>query len=311
MSLDNKLTVVMYHYVRDFSNTKYPKINGLDIRNFESQINYLATNFNFITYEMLEEHIVHHSTLPKRPILLTFDDGYVDHFEFVLPILSNRNISAIFFPPVNALTNGVVLDVNKIHYLLASLQKPERLIQEIRSLFTQLGYGVGQFERIQSSIDTRSRFDQPAVILVKRLLQNALPQKLRQSILNSLFTKYVADDEEAFARQLYMNENQLMQLVASKQIIGSHTLTHPWLEKIDAKQQRVEIEKSIEFVKSFCKQHNPSIAYPYGSFNKSTLDILRSMTVLAGFTTVPKLVELPIQSPLTIPRLDTNDLPID
>lgn len=311
MNFENKLTVVMYHYVRDFSNTKYKRIKGLDVRRFESQINYFKKNFNFITYEMLEEHIVHQSKLPKYPILLTFDDGYIDHFEFALPILSSRNISAIFFPPVDAVTKGVVLDVNKIHYLLASLQTPEKLLAEIKSLCSKLGYRPGEFDRNLSSINTQSRFDQQEVILVKRLLQNALPQNLRQTVLNILFAKYVADDEKDFARQLYMNENQLEQLVASKQVIGSHTLTHPWLENIEAKQQIIEIKESFKYIKSFCKKNKLSLAYPYGSFNLDTLNIMTKIDALAGFTTLPKLVDLPIQNPLTISRLDTNDLPIN
>ena len=38
--MDN-LTIVMYHYVRDLNNSRYPDIKGLDINLFKEQINYM------------------------------------------------------------------------------------------------------------------------------------------------------------------------------------------------------------------------------------------------------------------------------
>ena len=37
--------------------------------------------------------------LSHNSLLLTFDDGYKDHFEFVLPILEEFGIQGSFFPP--------------------------------------------------------------------------------------------------------------------------------------------------------------------------------------------------------------------
>lgn len=37
----DKLTVVMYHYVRDLQNSRYPQIKGCDVRLFKEQIKFL------------------------------------------------------------------------------------------------------------------------------------------------------------------------------------------------------------------------------------------------------------------------------
>ena len=34
----NNLTIVMYHYVRDLKNSRYPDIKGLDVSLFKEQI---------------------------------------------------------------------------------------------------------------------------------------------------------------------------------------------------------------------------------------------------------------------------------
>ncbi len=47
----SKLYIVMYHYVRDLSNSRYPSIKGLDYHLFEQQIQYFAKNFNVVTME--------------------------------------------------------------------------------------------------------------------------------------------------------------------------------------------------------------------------------------------------------------------
>ncbi len=47
----NNLTIVMYHYVRDLKNSRYPDIKGLDINLFKEQINYMRKHYHIITME--------------------------------------------------------------------------------------------------------------------------------------------------------------------------------------------------------------------------------------------------------------------
>lgn len=42
----DKLTVVMYHYVRDLQNSRYPQIKGCDVRLFKEQIKFLQKHYN-------------------------------------------------------------------------------------------------------------------------------------------------------------------------------------------------------------------------------------------------------------------------
>ena len=60
--------------------------------------------------------------LPENAAHLTFDDGFVDHYATVYPILRRRGLSGTFF--VAEETCGAaprVLDVHKTHFLLAHL----------------------------------------------------------------------------------------------------------------------------------------------------------------------------------------------
>ncbi len=39
------ITIIMYHYVREIKNSKYPTIKGLEISSFKRQLDFLEKNF--------------------------------------------------------------------------------------------------------------------------------------------------------------------------------------------------------------------------------------------------------------------------
>ena len=54
----------------------------------------------------------------KKPLLLlSFDDGYIDHYKYVVPTLVKNKIKGCFYPPIN-IFKGKLLNVNKIHFIL-------------------------------------------------------------------------------------------------------------------------------------------------------------------------------------------------
>ena len=90
------VTVIMYHYIRDFSNTRYNKIKGLDVEDFKKQLDYFNNYYEFISIEDLIACLNSKKKLPNNSILLTFDDAYQDHFKYAYPVLKNRGISGAF-----------------------------------------------------------------------------------------------------------------------------------------------------------------------------------------------------------------------
>ena len=100
--MSQELTVVMYHYVREIYQTPYPNIKGLLTSQFKEQLNYLKKNFSFVTVSDCINALRNETSLPSKACLLTFDDGYIDHFETVFPLLQENHIQGCFFPPAQS-----------------------------------------------------------------------------------------------------------------------------------------------------------------------------------------------------------------
>ena len=53
--------------------------------------------YTTISLYALVDHLTHGAPLPEKPVVLTFDDGYVDNYTNAFPILRDRGMTATFF----------------------------------------------------------------------------------------------------------------------------------------------------------------------------------------------------------------------
>jgi peptidoglycan/xylan/chitin deacetylase (PgdA/CDA1 family) len=304
----------MYHYVRDLKNSRYPEIKGLSVDCFREQLQYILKHYRVITMQDLFRSIEGDMNLPNNSLLLTFDDAYADHFTTVFPILDELGIQGSFFPPGKAIQEHQVLDVNKIHFILASVENKKLLVEDIYSLMDsfRMEYDLEPNECYYEKLATKNRFDAEEVVFIKTLLQKTLPESLRSLMLADLFLKYVSKDEKAFSRELYMSHDQLKCMVRHGMYVGSHGWDHYWLNTLSEQRQEREIELSLKFLEPFgCDTSKWAMCYPYGAYNDSLIALLKTHGCKLALTTKVGIANVPVNNPFTFPRLDTNDLPKD
>lgn len=310
-----KITIVMYHYVRDLQHSRYPEIRGLDIELFKEQIQYISKYYEIIRMEELIESVKNRKKLPDNSLLLTFDDGYKDHFEYVFPVLDGLGVQGSFFPIAKAIQEHYVLDVNKIHFILASIEDKKQIISDIHYMMDKYrkAYSLKPSTYYDNKLKTEKLwFDTEEVIFIKRMLQRELPEKLRNKIVNWLFSKYVSKDEGSFSRELYMNMDQLKCMRRKGMFIGSHGYNHYWLNTLSKKQQQKDVKLSLKFLKEIgCNTENFVFCYPYGAYNGSLLSVLKENGCSLALSTRPGIADLNKEDPFILPRLDANDMPKD
>jgi peptidoglycan/xylan/chitin deacetylase (PgdA/CDA1 family) len=310
MKIMNDLTIVMYHYVRDIQNSKYPKIKGLETKGFVRQLDYLNNNFNIIKAEDLIDCVKKRMNLPERSCLLTFDDGYKDHISKVLPELSKRNIQGSFFLPAKCVLEREILDVNKIHFILACANNYEKLSNDLDSLCIDYGVSTKQLALFKTNFAIPFRYDTAEVMYVKNLLQHGLEKKTRSAVVSILFKIYVTKYEIDFAEELYLSYADAKTLLNHGMYVGSHGYSHLWLEKETPESQLLEIDASLKFLKDIGSRTEDWImCYPYGSYNNDTLDILKDRKCAVGLTSKVGMATVSKGYGLELSRYDTNDFP--
>jgi len=310
----NNLTIVMYHYVRDLKNSRYPEIKGLDINLFKEQINYIRKNYYVITMEEVIYSIDNKVKIPSKSALLTFDDAYSDHYNNVFPILNKYKLQGSFFVPSKAISEHTVLDVNKVHFILASVDNKEDILNYLKELLKSYKkeYELESFDYYYKKLAQPLRFDTKDVIFIKRLLQVELVEELRLKIVDALFRKYISISENIFSRELYMNEEQLKDMLRSGHHIGNHGYSHYWWDSLNKQKMSKELDLSISFLKKLgVDMNNWTACYPYGSYDNQSIEMLDKRGCKLAVTTEVDIATTFKNKRFLMPRLDTNDLPRD
>lgn len=314
-----KLYIVMYHYTRDLVHSRYPEIKGLDINLFRKQIEFFKNNFSIVTMEEVMDafknkkvgHEKEEYGLPENAMLLTFDDGYVDNYTYAMPILEEARIQGSFFIPAKTFTTHELLDVNKIHYILASADMTKLLpdVLERMNFYRGTEFSYPSNKELFAEYAKANRFDPKETIFVKRILQTVLPEQVRNYIASDLFEAYVGISEEQLAYELYMSEEQIKTMKRHGMFIGVHGYDHYWLGNLPIEKMHADISKALEVMEAFIDRKQWVMNYPYGNYNTAVLDYIETQGACLGLTTQPQVADLARNHKLELPRLDCNDFP--
>ncbi len=95
-----RVPILMYHYISPPPpNADIYRINlSLDPNLFEQHLAYLrAEKYDTISLHALHDALMIGAPLPPKPVILTFDDGYTDHFTAAFPLLQKAGYTGTFF----------------------------------------------------------------------------------------------------------------------------------------------------------------------------------------------------------------------
>lgn len=238
--LQGRLSILIYHRVHTTTDTLLPQ--AIDAKTFTWQVSLLKQHFNVLS---LAQAVAALKTdrLPPRAVCITFDDGYADDVDVVLPILTRYGVSATFFIASGYLDGGRMWN--------------DTVVETIRHLPDQeLDLTHWGLERVSlATLDDRRR-------LVERLLfrLKPLPVEERERRLDELS----APVQDRLATNLMMRSEQVRRLHQAGMEIGSHTVSHPILASKDAVTVRREIVQGRAALEGLINAPVRFFAYPNG-----------------------------------------------
>jgi len=256
----------MYHYVRPDAQQP-PHYYYLDLDDFRRQLDYFEREFGFVSRERFLAACRGDVDDVGEGVVLTFDDGLLDHYEWVLPELRSRDLWGIFYVPTGPLVGDGILDVHRIHTLLGAYGG-ERVLDELQPRVTEEMIPEGRIEEFRSETYTRQD-NAESTDLVKRILNYYVRDSVQSDLIDDLLDEFPRADVDV--EDLYMTGDQLAAMQDAGMVVGSHSISHGVFSNMPDERQRREIYDSFDTVeelvgglavRTFC--------YPYGGFHTFT-----------------------------------------
>lgn len=212
---------------------------------FRMQMAHIARNFIPVSLNDLPAYLGGCLPIPKRAVIITFDDGFRDNYEIVAPILEQYGLRGVFYVPTSAVDGRPIWFV-RLRYWSVESRKT-----------------MAEFLEASSRCASASE-----------------PE--REKFLSTL------ERANSVTDNLTMTWSQIRDLSARGHIIGSHTLNHPNLAKIDkleAKREidlsKVELERRLGFPVKHFSYPNP-ILVP--NWNETTIELCAEAGYVTGAT---------------------------
>lgn len=298
-----RLTVLAYHRINDIADPNflgYPPIVSATPQMFDQQMAFVAQQFNVITLHALKRFVLNSEPLPAKPLLITFDDGYLDNYQHAFPILRRYGFPAVLFLVSDSMDNPTKplwWDACALHF---------QATQETRADLPLLG--MREFKTVQQR---HTVLDE----LIGELKTLSEPDK-QQAVQQTAEVLGIASDKEY--PPFFVTWDQVREMVAGGIDCQPHTVTHPIMTRVTPTEAHRQLAESKGRIEKETDQATFAFAYPNGlstDYNASTLRSLRELDYTLAFTLAPG----PIRghavraNPLEINRvylgrLDTLDL---
>jgi peptidoglycan/xylan/chitin deacetylase (PgdA/CDA1 family) len=219
----------------------YPPV---PVASFEAALVDLKRRFTPVDYTALALRS-NASVGRANAVHLSFDDGFVECFTVVRPLLLKQAIPCTFFVATDWLDNRAMFYRNKVSLCIEALRGLEQ--DAARMAFTSLNHAFdlsikspGQFDGWMLSL---KHADTPVIDMVCKMLGLDIPAWLAE-------------------QQPYLTTGQVKQLHADGFTIGAHTRSHPKLAGLGAEEIEAEIVESARAVQAITGQAVVPFSFP-------------------------------------------------
>ncbi len=288
----NELPILAYHRISDYEpnslNNDIELISATP-KIFEEQLRYIDKHYTPITFSELEHYTQIRKKVPtKKPqIIITFDDGFYDNYEYAYPLLKKYNMPATFFLVTSAIDNQMPLWFDYIAYMIMTYEHETLILNKKK--YT-LSYNRAEKRKFIEKLllDLRPINNTSRLQIIDELEQQT-------GCLNK-YLKYVR----------YLGWNEIKEMSCSGMEFGSHSLTHPILSSINEKELYNEVKLSKEAIEENLNKPCDIFSYPVGGYeeyNKCAIKALYNCNYKYACTYEPGINKLPIYDRFQLKRI--------
>ena len=261
-----QLAVLTYHRVDepDGAPLLYPGLLSATPAEFEEQMLFVATRYRPISLADLLEVRRGRATLPRRAVLVTFDDAYRDFVEHAWPRLRTLGV------PVTLFVATAYPDRPALAFWW------DRLWAAIT-----LARPGAQVETPEGHTALATEADRMGAYRSLRRHLKTLPDSRLQGELERLVGRF----EQPATVSPVLGWDELRALAGEGVALAPHTRTHPLLDRVPRERVREEIVGSLEDIEREIGTVKPVLAYPSGGLSDSVVDVVREVGFELAFST--------------------------
>jgi peptidoglycan/xylan/chitin deacetylase (PgdA/CDA1 family) len=235
---------------------------------FDAELEYLSDRFRFVSSSDVIDFL-DGGSLPPNPVMLSFDDGYLDNYETALPLLKRHNATATFFIATD------YVDKRKLFWW----DHLRVLMHRARNARFDITYPYALRLESASALDPLTRIVKTSVGLdLSRFLDHVGEQA--DASLTSAEARDIVDG-------VLMRWDHILALRDAGMDVQSHTCSHRVLQTLRADDLEHELTSSRALLERRLEREIRAIAYPVGYPVVDRPAILRAISdagYRAGFT---------------------------
>lgn len=234
-------------------------------KHFAGQLEWIRKYAHPISLRELVDR-VKDGKVPRRAIVITFDDGYADNLYAAKPLLERYDLPATIFVSTGYLGTHFWWD-ELATIVLSAKALPERFRISVNGNVCEWRpQRRFRGNEIRMKMDLLSWLQQ----LFQYLPQNDRPKAMKQ--VRALTTGATENCSNPTA----LSAEELLRLAKGNLLeIGAHTVSHPMLAQLSKAQQESEIVQSKRHLEDLLNNPVNSFSYPHGSFSETTVAAVR------------------------------------
>ena len=263
--------ILVYHRIGTFNDDW--AVQPTELKDFEIQMKYLKETYNIISLEEMANLINTKKSIPKKAVVITFDDGYKDNYTNAFPILKKYRIPSTIFLTTGHIDTNIPFWWDILGYVLYNSKQKK------------LNAGdLGDISIYPKNNLTKSFYD-----FIEKLKK--MPENKKHIIIDKIIENSDVEIPENFGRDLITSWDEVKEMNENGIEFGAHTVNHPILTRISLQQVKNEIMQSKKDIEKRINKPITTFCYPNGlpqDFNEDIKNLIKDNGFICASTIIPK-----------------------
>ena len=287
-----RIAVLKYHSIQDNREEVDESIGGglvVPTAVFRKQMEIIARKFNVVSMDDVIDFLKDGKRLPRRPVAITFDDGYADNFAIAAPILDDLGLPATFYITVGSAGK------KKVPWFI-------RLRHATRTTTLK------EWKDPDNGVICHFKNREDRLFAMRYVCKKCA--KLGKFFLEEVvmgIEKGLGVDEFVPRERLFMSWEEIRKLHKAGHIIGSHTLSHMNVAYLEDDDLAVEIDESKRILEKELMRTVIHFSYPNPAldlhFTYRTMNVVQKAGYETSVISRPSGAVSSLDNPLSLRRV--------